>query len=73
MEGTPMILPRVRIHKIVWNGNDGEVWYADAGARTVQPSPADVILAGQVPGVRQCPYCPRDDCSGGWEPAVEMV
>ena len=25
-----MILPRVRIHKIVWNGNDGEVWYADA-------------------------------------------
>ena len=26
-----MILPRVRIHKIVWNGNDGEVWYTDAG------------------------------------------
>jgi hypothetical protein len=26
-----MILPRVRIHKIAWNGNDGEVWYADAG------------------------------------------
>jgi hypothetical protein len=30
-EGTPMILPRVRIHKIAWNGNDGEVWYSDAG------------------------------------------
>ena len=26
-----MIVPRVRIHKIVWNGNDGEVWYTDAG------------------------------------------
>ena len=25
-----MILLRVRIHKIVWNGNDGEVWYTDA-------------------------------------------
>jgi hypothetical protein len=22
---------RTRIHKIDWNGNDGEVWYADAG------------------------------------------
>jgi hypothetical protein len=31
MEGTPMILPRVRIHKITWNGNDGEVWYTDEG------------------------------------------
>jgi hypothetical protein len=28
-----MIFPRVRIHKIAWNGNDGEVWYTDrAGA-----------------------------------------
>jgi len=26
-----MILPRVRIHKIAWNGNDGEVWYTAAG------------------------------------------
>jgi hypothetical protein len=26
-----MILPRVRIHKIAWNGNDGEVWYTDEG------------------------------------------
>jgi hypothetical protein len=26
-----MILARVRIHKIAWNGNDGEVWYTDAG------------------------------------------
>ena len=26
-----MILLRVRIHKIVWNGNDGEVWYTDVG------------------------------------------
>ena len=26
-----MILPKVRIHRIVWNGNDGEVWYTDAG------------------------------------------
>jgi hypothetical protein len=25
-----MILPRVRIHRIAWNGNDGELWYADA-------------------------------------------
>ena len=25
-----MSLPKVRIHKIVWNGNDGEVWYTDA-------------------------------------------
>jgi hypothetical protein len=25
-----MILPRVRIHRIAWNGNDGEVWYTDA-------------------------------------------
>ena len=25
-----MSLPRVRIHKIAWNGNDGEVWYTDA-------------------------------------------
>ena len=31
MEGMPVILPRVRIHKIAWNGNDGEVWYTDAG------------------------------------------
>jgi hypothetical protein len=28
--GTQMILPRVRIHRIAWNGNNGEVWYADA-------------------------------------------
>jgi hypothetical protein len=26
-----MILPRVRIHKIAWNGNDGEVWYTGTG------------------------------------------
>jgi hypothetical protein len=26
-----MSLPRVRIHKIAWNGNHGEVWYTDAG------------------------------------------
>ena len=26
-----MTLPGVRIHKIAWNGNDGEVWYTDAG------------------------------------------
>ena len=26
-----MRLPRVRIYRIDWNGNDGEVWYADAG------------------------------------------
>jgi len=26
-----MILPRVRVHKIAWNGNAGEVWYTDAG------------------------------------------
>jgi hypothetical protein len=26
-----MILPRVRIHKIACNGNDGEVWSTDAG------------------------------------------
>jgi hypothetical protein len=26
-----MILPKVRIHKIAWNGNDGEVWYIDEG------------------------------------------
>ncbi len=26
-----MILPRVRIHKIAWNGNAGEVLYTDAG------------------------------------------
>ena len=25
-----MTLPKVRIHKIAWNGNDGEVWYTDA-------------------------------------------
>ena len=25
-----MISPRVRIHKIAWNGNGGEVWYTDA-------------------------------------------
>ena len=25
-----MSLPRLRIHKIAWNGNDGEVWYTDA-------------------------------------------
>ena len=24
-----MTLPRVRIHRIAWNGNDGEVWYTD--------------------------------------------
>jgi hypothetical protein len=29
IEGTPMIFKRVRIHKIAWNGNDGEVWYSD--------------------------------------------
>jgi hypothetical protein len=27
-----MIFQRVRIHKIAWNGNAGEVWYTDAGA-----------------------------------------
>lgn len=26
-----MTAPRVRIFKIVWNGNDGELWYTDAG------------------------------------------
>jgi hypothetical protein len=26
-----MNLPKVRIHKIAWNGNGGEVWYTDAG------------------------------------------
>jgi hypothetical protein len=26
-----MTVPRVRIHRIDWNGNDGEVCYADAG------------------------------------------
>jgi hypothetical protein len=26
-----MILRRVRIHKIAWNGNAGEVWYTNAG------------------------------------------
>jgi len=26
-----MSLPRLRIHKIAWNGNDGEVLYTDAG------------------------------------------
>jgi hypothetical protein len=31
IEGMPMIFPRVRIHKIAWNGNDGEIWYADEG------------------------------------------
>ena len=25
-----MILQKVRIYRIVWNGNDGEVWYTDA-------------------------------------------
>jgi hypothetical protein len=25
-----MIFPKVRIHRIRWNGNDGEVWYTDA-------------------------------------------
>ena len=26
-----MPIATVRIHKIVWNGNDGEVWYTDPG------------------------------------------
>jgi hypothetical protein len=26
-----MVGSRVRIHKIAWNGNAGEVWYTDAG------------------------------------------
>lgn len=26
-----MIIPRVHIHKIVCNGNDGEGWYTGAG------------------------------------------
>jgi hypothetical protein len=26
-----MISRRVHIHKIAWNGNDGEVWYTDPG------------------------------------------
>jgi hypothetical protein len=26
-----MTLPKVPIYKIVWNGNDGEVWYTDPG------------------------------------------
>ena len=26
-----MSFPRVRVHKIAWNGNDGEVWYTDPG------------------------------------------
>jgi osmotically-inducible protein OsmY len=26
-----MNVPRVRIHKIAWNGSDGEVWYTDTG------------------------------------------
>jgi hypothetical protein len=29
IEGTPMKFPRVRIHKIAWNGNDGELLYTD--------------------------------------------
>jgi len=31
IEGTLMTSPRVRIHKIAWNGNVGEVWYTAAG------------------------------------------
>ena len=26
-----MILPMIRIYKIAWNGDDGEVWYTDPG------------------------------------------
>jgi hypothetical protein len=26
-----MIFPRVRVHKIAWNGNAGEVWYTNEG------------------------------------------
>jgi hypothetical protein len=26
-----MTSPTVRVYKIAWNGNDGEVWYTDAG------------------------------------------
>ena len=26
-----MMLAKVRIHRIAWNGNAGEVWYTDAG------------------------------------------
>jgi hypothetical protein len=26
-----MTSPTVRIYKIAWNGNDGEVWYTDPG------------------------------------------
>jgi len=29
-----MILPKVRIYKIAWHGNDGEVWYTDPGGAT---------------------------------------
>jgi hypothetical protein len=29
IEGTLMKFPRVHIHKIAWNGNDGEVLYAN--------------------------------------------
>jgi hypothetical protein len=31
VEVTLMNLSKVRIHKIAWNGNAGEVWYTDAG------------------------------------------
>jgi hypothetical protein len=34
-----MNLPKVGIHKIAWNGNDGEVWYADT------PGAADHLRA----------------------------
>jgi hypothetical protein len=26
-----MLIAAIHIHKIVWNGNDGELWYTDAG------------------------------------------
>jgi len=26
-----MITPSVRVYKVAWNGNDGEVWFTDAG------------------------------------------
>ena len=39
-----MIFPRVRIHKITWNGNSGEVWYTDAFGRhgRTEPFPGSI-------------------------------
>jgi hypothetical protein len=62
-----MVAPRVRIYKIAWHGNDGEVWYTDPGGATVYLQ----ALLGRCGFDVGTPVAPPD--SDGFLQAVPLV